>query len=562
MRRFTVCEWSVDPSRNRIERQGVERRLTPRVMDLLVYLAERSGEVVSSEQILGDVWPDEFVGDHALLSAVSALRKAFGDDPRRPKVIKTIPKRGYSLIAPSSLGGAALAVLPLENLSRDPEQDFFADGMTAALISELGRIPALRVISRHSVMTYRGSKKPLPEIARELDVRWILEGSVASSGGRVRITAQLIEAAADRQQWAESYERELRDALRLQREIAGEVAGALSARLQPVTASTVAEAVDPEALIATLRGRFHFFRFSPEHFDKALAYFHEALERSPDFAPALAGVADVWGAYSYWGIRPAPAVIDKAREFAKRAVAADPENADAQMVVGLNRFFLDHDLAGGEAVLRHVTELDPNHVQARIVHAICLDALGWHEEAALEVEVAVRLDPLNPAPLMVRAWRLARVGSFDRARTEAERIFELAPEHPPTIELLADIDWLEGKNGIDHERRVWRRIEPVANLLQKRQSDPRAALLEAARAVARSALEGGDEAPYVAPLAIARLFLHGGDPESAMDWLERGLDEGDLAQIDRLIMGPTFLPLKGNPRHQALLDRLGFAIDR
>src|SRR6516162_9089869 len=274
---FTVGEWTVLPELNSLERNGRMVRLEPKVMQVLMVLCEHCGHVVSKEQIFHRVWSDTFVSDEVLTRAASELRKVFEDSPQQPKYIQTIPKGGYRLVAtvvrePANrkdwysenwrmltaatavlllaavasfytlkakrLGASkaaitSLAVLPLANLSGDPEQEYFADGMTEELITDFARIGTLRVISRTSVMGYKGKNKPLPEIARELNVDVIVEGTVQRSGGRVRIAAQLIDARNDQHLWTGSYERDLREVLVLQDEVASRIAEEISVKLTP-----------------------------------------------------------------------------------------------------------------------------------------------------------------------------------------------------------------------------------------------------------------------------------------------------------------------------------------
>src|SRR5215831_17509481 len=283
---FRLGAWLVDPSLNTICRNGTAVHVEPKVMEVLVCLAKHTGEAVSKEELLQAVWPDTFVSDHALKGCISDLRRLLEDDAREPRFIQTIPKRGYRLVAPvvpangaaestpassgtlpgqsttgrvrfraatfaaavliltlliaatnrlrdSSVAHAihSLAVLPLQNLSSDPAQEYFSDGMTDALITDLAQIGSLKVISRTSSMQYKQTRKSLPEIARELKVDGFVEGTIQRSGDRVRITAQLVHGPSDKHLWANSYERDIRDVFMLERDVAGDVARHVQARL-------------------------------------------------------------------------------------------------------------------------------------------------------------------------------------------------------------------------------------------------------------------------------------------------------------------------------------------
>lgn len=555
MREFDVERWVVQPDLNRLVRDDAEVRLEPRVMDLLVYLAERPGEVLSADQIVRDVWPEPYVGDNALLSAVSALRKAFGDRTRDSRIIATVPKRGYRFIARTSAANYGLAVLPFQAAAGATEE-FLADGMTDALITELGKLRALRVISRQSSMAYKGSAKPLPEIARELNVRWIVEGAAHRSGSRVRISAALVDAANDAHLWTEAYDCQLKDTLPLQREIASRIAAAITDRLRrPAGDHAPSPQVQPDALVAYLRGRFHWWKFTPGHFDRALECFREAIRNDPGFAPAYAGVADVWGAYGYWGILPPPQVRKQVREAAAQAVEIDPSSAEAHLLWGGYAFYYEHDGAAAEARYRRAIELNPNLAHARVLHALLLAALN-RAEAVDEMDLAIRLDPLNPGALLIKALWFGMHRRYQEARRSVNRLLEIDAQHPPGLQLLADLCWLTGDPGaLALERQLWVRDKVVkAALTAARPAVP------ARRSMARAAevLEARAAVQYVQPTQIARLWVHGGEPEAALACLERAAACGHLIQMDLLKLSPAWNPLRRRRRFRSLLARLGF----
>src|SRR5216683_2861352 len=305
---FRVGSWLVQPSLNNISQNGTSNRVEPKVMEVLVCLAEHAGEAVPKEKLLQTVWPDTFVSDDVLKRSVSELRRVFGDDAHESRVIETIPKRGYRLVAAVkpvnghlpgkaprklwialfaivggllffgvliglnvaglrdriSLPSAApsihsLAVLPLASLSSDPAQEYFTDGVTDALITDLAQISALRVVSRTTVMHYKQTDKPLPQIARELNVDGIVEGTVQRSGDRVRITAQLIYGPGDQHLWAHSFERDVKDMLALQSALASEIANEIQVKITPDEQMRLRSArpVNPKALDAYVEARFH-----------------------------------------------------------------------------------------------------------------------------------------------------------------------------------------------------------------------------------------------------------------------------------------------------------------
>jgi len=551
---FTVADWSVHPDLNRISRDGEEVRLEPRVMDLLVYLASHGDEVLSRNRIVDDVWPEAFVGDDALLTAVSALRRAFGDDPRKPEVIETIPKRGYRFIAATSAAAPSIAVLPLRDLAADDETGFFAAAMTDSLVTELGATGRMRTISRHSVMAYAGSDKSIAQIAGELDVRFVVEGSVARSGRRVRITCRVIEAAVDRQVLAESYEGELGNIFDVQREAAQTIAQAISVGVAPERQTRRRRSVDPEALIAYQRGRFHWWRFTPDHFRRALEYFSEAIDRDPGFAAAYAGVADVWGAYAYWGLQRPSEVRDNVRNAIRRAVEIDPDNAEARMMNGAFYFYFERDWEAASKEFRRATELNPSLGHAHVLNALFLGARG-RGDAGNEADIAVQLDPLNPGTLLVRALCRAAAGDFDAARNAVDQLLELAPGHPPALLLRADLCWRKRSPGAPQaELDAWNAD------LDMRQALASGGLLKTPGIALRAAVEllrTRAKQAYVQPMQIARLLVHAEDHEQAVAVLDRAERGDELIQIDFLALSPAWDPLRRRPDFIALQQRIG-----
>src|SRR5437660_1850453 len=289
--RFGVFE--VDLRAGELRKRGVKIKLQDQPFQILQILLERSGEVVTREEIRGRIWPaDTFVDfDQGLNNAIKRLRESLGDSPDNPRFIETVPRHGYRFIGNLGVTSGqikSLAVLPLENLSRDPEQEYFAEGLTEALITTLAKIGDLRVVSRTSAMQYKGIHKPVREIGRELEADAIVEGTVLRVGRRVRITAQLIDAPKETHLWAESYERDLRNVLALQTEVAQAIAREIRVKLTPLDQARFAEvrAVDPDAYEAYLRGRYHWNRRSSEGLGKAIQYFQQTIAEDGTYAAA------------------------------------------------------------------------------------------------------------------------------------------------------------------------------------------------------------------------------------------------------------------------------------
>ncbi|HSB07909.1 MAG TPA: winged helix-turn-helix domain-containing protein [Blastocatellia bacterium] len=337
---------AVDCDNFRVLKRGEAKAVEPRAFDVLIYLIEHRGRVVEKQELFDQVWKETFVTDGALTRIIKEIRQFIGDDAGSPRYLETLPKRGYRFIAfveevPSAAGEApeqgavesidSLAVLPFANLNADPEQDYFVEGITDLLITDLGKIGALKVISRTSVMQYKQARKPLPEIAEELRVKAVVEGSVLRVGERVRITVQLIEAATDRHLWAESYERDLRDVLALQSEVAQAIAREIQVALTPEEKVRLASVhpVNPEAHLAYLKGHYFLEKYSPDSIMKAIDCFQLAIEKDPNYAAAYAGLAYVYGVFVMAGFAPPRETIPKARAAVLKAVEMDDTLADA-----------------------------------------------------------------------------------------------------------------------------------------------------------------------------------------------------------------------------------------
>jgi TolB-like protein/thioredoxin-like negative regulator of GroEL len=292
---------------------------------------------------------------------------------------------------------SSIAVLPLENLSHDPEQEYFADGMTEELITNLGNIAALRVISRTSVMRYKGTKKPLPEIAKELNVDALVEGTVLRSGDQVRVTVNLLHASTDRHLWAATYERSSRDVISLQDEVAQAVARQIKVALSPAEAARLAtvHTVKPEAYEFYLKGRYHYYKWTPEDFRKAIEYFQKAIEIDSDWAPAYAGLATSYGWLWIEGGVPAQEALPQFNAALKTALAIDDTDPEVRYALAASAFYYRWDWGEADREFQRALAIDPNMVEARFEYAWFLSSMGRHSEALTEARSAVDRDPLS-----------------------------------------------------------------------------------------------------------------------------------------------------------------------
>jgi serine/threonine-protein kinase len=464
------------------------------------------------------------------------------------------------------LGGAApgrirsLAVLPLENLSHDPEQAYFADGMTEALITDLAQIRSLRVISRTSVMGYRATKKPLPQIGRELNVDAVLEGSVQRSGGRVRITAQLIEAPTDRHVWAKSYERDLRDVLSLQSEVARAVAVEIQAAVTPAEKSRLAKArpVDPEVHELDLRGRHQLNNAASEQdIRKAIGLFEQALAKDPADAPAYVGLAFGYSSLTDFYLPPRE-TMPRAKAAAIRALELDDTLADAHTALGWVHTAYDWEWSSAEMEFRRALELNPSSAYAHDGYANYLTVVGRSEEAVAELRRARELDPLSVGIHSDALNAFVNLKRYAEAIERARIILELDPNNPFAHAQLALVYVQTGRRSeaiAEAEKAIQNSDSP---LNQATAGTALAALGETGRA--RRLLEQLREVSkkrYVCPYEIGLIHVGLGDKDEAFRWLEKGYQDRSIC-MQYTKQDPRMTPLHGDPRYEDLLRRLAF----
>lgn len=446
----------VECAERRLLGYGVPIALAPKLFDLLVALVGHSGHLMSKEELLRTVWPDSFVEEANLSVNVSALRRALGEQPQgRYKYIETIPRIGYRFIAgvreATATGGEpvvrSIAVLPLSTLSADRAQDYFADGLTEQLITELAKVSRLRVISRTSVMHFKGTQKTVREIARELAVDAVVEGAVVRHENRVRVSAQLIDARTDLHLWAESYDSDLSDVLILQRRVALAIANEISVKLTPRQQADLGNArlVSPEAYELYLRGRFHWNKRTEEGLRKSIDYFQRAIEKDRFYAVAYSGLADSYNMLALWGDLPQMESAPKAKAAATTALEIDGELAEALASVGYTMFAFEWDWPAAERKLRRSIELNPSYASAYRWLANCLTQQGRHEDALKEIRRAYDLDPFSLITSSVFAYTLFMSRQYEQAIEQARKTLELDRHFAPGHWVLGMVLEQEGK---------------------------------------------------------------------------------------------------------------------
>jgi TolB-like protein/Tfp pilus assembly protein PilF/predicted Ser/Thr protein kinase len=457
----------------------------------------------------------------------------------------------------------SIAVLPLRNLSGDPEQEYFSDGMTEALITDLAKVSGLKVIAPHSAMRYKGTDKPLAEIARELGVDALVEGSALRAGDSVRIMAQLIDPKTEQALWAESYERALENVLVLQGEVARAIAGEVQGALTPEETKGLAAArpVNPEAYDAYLKGSYHWKKLTPEDQDTAQRYFELALQKDPDYAPAYEGLAWVWAVRQQFGIAPPNEAGPRAKAAALRAIELDDRSAGAHEALALVRTWTDWDWAGAEPEWRRALALDPRSANTHAYFAHFLAITGHTAEAVPHSERALELDPFNALFHGLCAVTLYMDRRYDEALTAARAATKMQPGEPVGQSVLNDVLYSKGM-----------RDEQLAHQREQIALDPQlAATFEeglakggyegAQRGVAdlvatRWEEPGGVLGPGIfGPMDIATWYRYAGDYDKVVDWFETSFEVRD-PNLPYIASWPTSDALRSDPRFQDLLRRM------
>ena len=621
--RFGVFE--LDVRAGQLRKRGSRLPIQGLPLEVLAVLLRHRGEVVTREELRKELWPaDTFVDfDHSLHNAIARLRDALGDSPTAPRFIETLPRKGYRFIGPADADGAvaiggedsrtdgraaapadaprarprlqlalgaavavlglaaaayvggsrhaprppirSLAVLPLENLTGSGDQEYFVDGMTDELITDLAKVGSLRVISRASIMPYKTVRKPVAEIARELDVDAVVAGTVSRSGSHVRITAQLIDARGDRHLWAESYDREVGDAVALQNQIAQAIADEIPARLTPVERVQLAAArsVNPEAYDLYLRGRYFWVKRDRASFDKAMDYFRRAIDLDPAYAAPYSGLADcyiLFGSSFDVGGRAPNEVQPQARAAAMKALELDPSLADAHSSLAYVKLNYDWDWRGAEAEFRRSLALNPGYSNAHHWYAHLLLSSGRLDEALAESRRALALDPLSPIINVHLAWHYLYTREYDAALEQLAKTLELDPDY-------ALARWYRGR--VYEEKKMY--PEALREMARARKLLPDNTGVEsgvghvyAVSGSARQAEEVLAELKralaqrYVNAYEVALVYVGLGRHDQAFEWLDKAFRERS-DQMIYLTVDPRLDPVRSDPRFVDLVRRVGAA---
>jgi TolB-like protein/DNA-binding winged helix-turn-helix (wHTH) protein/Flp pilus assembly protein TadD len=615
-------DFELDVRAGELRKHGVRLRLRGQPLLVLEILLESAGEVVTREELRTLIWPaDTFVDfDHSLHNAIARIREALGDSAETPRYIETLPRRGYRFIAPvedfqappdrgtsdnagqapvpprplqrkrnavlmacafSLLGVAAwiiwryehakaaapirsIAVLPLDNLSGDSSEEFFADGMTDQLITDLAKVDSLRVISRTSVMRYKGAKKSLQEIARELNVDAIVEGSVIRSAQRVRVTAQLIQADTDRHLWAETYDRDLGDVLKLQGEVADAIARQVRAQLasgQQAQLRPGEHAVNPGAYDAYLRGRLYFVNEfnKPDSLKRAQQYFEESIHNDPNFALAYAGLADAYVYSAFARTVPRDQAYRSAKNALSKALELDDSIGEAYDTLGQLSSTFDWDWDAADRHFNRAIALAPSYSCAHEDRAMFLATIGRRAEALAEVAKIDQLDYGSSAAYS-ESWTYYELRDYPALMEASKRALLLEPTSG-FLHYTVGISY-EGTGKLpeavsEYQKAVemWGGSQSVVALAHAYRAEGKKAQAEKMLRDLQRKLEGTSASPYT----MATIYAGLGDRDKAFELLEKAYQERALELASSLKADLTIDSLRSDIRFQNLLGRVGLA---
>ena len=644
--RFGVFE--VDLKACELRKHGFRIKLAEQPFQVLAFLLERPGEIVTREELRDRLWPgDTFVDfDHGLNNAVMRVREVLLDSSEHPRYVETVPRRGYRFVAPveetsvpppvpatieleggstspaSSASKPALAhtisehpgvprwftshlaaaiaivvvglaailvftiharnvaankanatrstslvVLPLENLSGDKDQDYFADGMTDELIANLAKIRSLHVISRSTAMTYKGTRKPLSEIARELNVDAVVEGTVMRVGSRVRITAELVQVSTDHHLWADTYESQMGDVLALQNRVSAAIVNEIRINLTPEERERLAKtpAVAPEAYENYLKGLYYWNKRSDENLTRAIGYFERATQLDPNYALAYAGLSDCYAIISaeIFGTMPASEAAPKARAAAVRALELDPTLAEAQTSLATEKFNYEWDWSGAAQGFERAIGLNPSYATAYQRYSLYLIAMGRAQDSFAQIQKARALDPLSLSINFSLGWRLYMARQYDAAITQLKDTLEMDPSY--------ELPHLVAGQAYEQKGNYALAIPELRKAVELSRGTP-LMVSALAHAYARSGnraeaekllaqLQAKSMNHYVSPYYFAIVCVGLGRTEEALDWLEKAFGDRSNGLVF-LKVEPELDDLRSNSRFIALQQKLEFPVVR
>jgi TolB-like protein/Flp pilus assembly protein TadD len=587
---FRMGAWLVQPSLDAITRDGATVHLEPKVMEVLVCLAQHPGEPILKETLLKAVWPDTFVTDDVLTRSISELRRAFEDDARESTVIQTIPKRGYRLLAPVTFVKGTIAtpgvqeavrlpdrsrrdaktinslvVLPFTNASGDPDAEYLSEGITEAIINHLSQLSKLRVVPRNTAFRYKKREADAASLMRELGVDAVVTGRVVQRGESLVVCSELVDLASEAQLWGERYNRQLSEIFSVQEEIAAQVSEALRLQLTGEEKQRLSRqhTHNREAYLLYLKGRYHCARRTGEDIKRAPSYFQRAIQEDPGYALAYAGLAEGSILLTWTDVCSPSEGIEEAKRAARKAVEIDPGLADGYTALGFVSA-CDRDWATVELAFRQAIQLNPGSSLAHTWYAVSLTAMGRSDEAIALIREAQQIDPLSLVVLHHAAWVHYYARRYDEAIAYSREVLEMEPNYPFGAIWLGLAYTEKGMHG-----------EAVAALRKARErlinvpfaigflghACARAGRRAEAEDLLRQLVKPGQRFscdPYQESLIQVGL----GEFEQALDSLEKAYPERSLSLACFAKCDPRLDPLRVYPRFDNLLRLIGVGTEQ